>query len=103
MPALDEGSFLLMPTTMPHWGVEENLDVIRLLDQKVNAIPEVENVVGKWGRVNSALDPAPISMFENLINYKSEFILDEKGHRMRFKIDKEGEFCLKNSSTYNPG
>jgi len=100
MPSLDEGSFLLMPTTMPHSGVEENIDVIRLLDKKVNSIPEVDNVVGKWGRVNSALDPAPISMYENVINYKSEYILDESGHRIRFKTDK-GTFVLKDGSKYN--
>jgi len=102
MPALDEGSFLLMPTTMPHSGIEENLEVIRMLDKKVNAIPEVDNVVGKWGRVNSALDPAPTSMYENVINYKSEYILDENGHRLRFKIDNDGAFELKDGSTYNP-
>ncbi len=102
MPSLDEGSFLLMPTTMPHSGVEENLEVIQLLDKKVNSIPEVDNVVGKWGRVNSALDPAPISMFENVINYKSEYILNEKGHRMRFKVDDNGAFILKDGTTYNP-
>jgi len=101
MPSLDEGSFLLMPTTMPHSGVEENIDVIRLLDKKVNNIPEVENVVGKWGRVNSALDPAPISMYENVINYKSEYILDESGHRVRFKID-DNAFVLKDGTKYNP-
>jgi len=94
MPSLDEGSFLLMPTTMPHSGIEENLEVIRLLDKKVNAIPEVENVVGKWGRVSSALDPAPVSMYENVINYKSEYILDEKGHRFRFEVDKKGYYIL---------
>ena len=102
MPSLDEGSFLLMPTTMPHSGVEENLDVIRLLDKKVNSIPEVENVVGKWGRVNSALDPAPISMYENVINYKPEYILDEAGHRLRFKTDDNGAFILKDGTKYNP-
>ena len=102
MPSLDEGSFLLMPTTMPHSGIEENIEVIRILDKKVNAIPEVESVVGKWGRVNSALDPAPVSMFENLINYKPEYILDESGHRIRFQVDKEGAFLLKDGSTYNP-
>lgn len=102
MPALDEGSFLLMPTTMPHSGIEENLEVIRILDMKVNAIPEVENVVGKWGRVNSALDPAPISMFENVINYKPEYILDEDGHRMRFKVNWEGNYILKDSTSYDP-
>lgn len=102
MPSLDEGSFLLMPTTMPHSGIEENLEVIRILDKKVNAIPEVENVVGKWGRVNSALDPAPTSMYENVINYKPEYILNEKGHRMRFKVDKNDAFVLADGSTYNP-
>lgn len=102
MPSLDEGSFLLMPTTMPHSGIEENLEVIRILDKRVNSIPEVESVVGKWGRVNSALDPAPTSMFENVINYKSEYILNESGHRMRFKVDKENAFILKDGNTYNP-
>ncbi len=102
MPALDEGSFLFMPTTMPHSGIAENLEVIALLDKKLNAIPEVESVVGKWGRVNSALDPAPTSMYENVINYKSEYILNEDGHRIRFKVNKDNEFILKDGSTYNP-
>ncbi len=101
MPALDEGSFLLMPTTMPHSGIQENLDVIQLLDKKLNSIPEVENVVGKWGRVSSALDPAPTSMYENIINYKPEYILNEKGHRLRFKVNKDDAFVLKDGSTYN--
>ncbi|MCF8368811.1 MAG: efflux RND transporter permease subunit [Bacteroidales bacterium] len=102
MPSLDEGSFLLMPTTMPHSSIEENLEVIRILDKRMNSIPEVESVVGKWGRVNSALDPAPTSMFENLINYKSEYILSESGHRMRFKVDKNDAFILQDGSIYNP-
>ena len=102
MPALDEGSFLLMPTTMPHSGVQENIDVIRMLDKKINGIPEVANVVGKWGRVNSALDPAPISMYENLINYKPEYILDKNGHRVRFKTDDKGAFILKDGTKYQP-
>jgi len=102
MPSLDEGSFLLMPTTMPHSGIEENLEVIRLLDKKVNSIPEVENVVGKWGRVSSALDPAPVSMYENVINYRPEYMLNDKGYRMRFKVNDEGAFLLKDSTTYNP-
>ncbi len=101
MPTLDEGSFLLMPTTMPHSGVEENMDVIRQVDLRVNTIPEVQSVVGKWGRVNSALDPAPISMFENIINYRPEYILDEDGHRMRFKTNRDGAFMLKDGSTYD--
>ncbi|RZT95982.1 Cu(I)/Ag(I) efflux system membrane protein CusA/SilA [Ancylomarina subtilis] len=102
MPSLDEGSFLLMPTTMPHSGIAENLEVIRMLDKKLNHIPEVESVVGKWGRVNSALDPAPTSMYENVINYKSEYILNEDGHKMRFKVNRDEAFILKDGSVYNP-
>ncbi|MFV1951992.1 MAG: efflux RND transporter permease subunit [Nitrospinota bacterium] len=102
MPSLDEGSYLLMPTTMSHSGIEENIDVIRKLDQRVGSIPEVEMIVGKWGRVKSALDPAPISMFENTINYLPEYIVNEDGHRMRFKVDDEGNYLLKDGSKHNP-
>lgn len=91
MPALDEGAFLLMPTSMPHAGIEQNKEVLRLLDMAVTAIPEVESVVGKLGRTESALDPAPISMYENLINYKTEYITDEQGRRLRFQ-KANGEF-----------
>lgn len=101
MPNLDEGSFLLMPTTMAHSGVEENKEVIGKVDRYVSAIPEVSSVVGKWGRVNSALDPAPISMFENTINYKPEYMVDEDGRRLRFKVDDDGNYLLKDGSTYN--
>lgn len=93
MPALDEGSFLLMPTAMPHAGMQENIKNLRLLDMAVTAIPEVETVVGKAGRVESALDPAPMSMYENIILYKSEYKTDEQGHRIRFAYDaSKGEY-----------
>ena len=85
MPTLDEGSFMLMPTSMPHTGVEENIRYCKILDRRIKAIPEVESVVGKWGRVNSALDPAPIQMYETVINYRPEYELDENGHRKLFK------------------
>ncbi len=102
MPPLDEGSFLLMPSTMPHSGVEENVETIRLLDQRVSAIPEVEMTVGKWGRAASALDPAPISMFENVVNYKPEYVLDEDGYRRRFAVDDKGNFKLQDGGVFNP-
>lgn len=102
MPSLNEGSFLLMPTSMPHTGIEQNLSYIETLDKRISSIPEVEITVGKWGRVNSALDPAPTQMFENTINYRSEYILDQNGHRQRFKVNRKGEFLLANGSTYNP-
>ncbi len=102
MPSLDEGSFLLMPTSMPHTGIQQNIEYIKTLDKRLSSIPEVEVVVGKWGRVNSALDPAPVQMFENTINYKPEYILDVNGQRLRFKTDKSGNFLLKNGSLFNP-
>jgi len=101
MPSLNEGSFLLMPTSMPHSSIEMNLDYIETLDKRLAAIPEVEVAVGKWGRVNSALDPAPVQMFENTINYRPEYILDENGHRLQFRIDREGNYLLKNGGKYN--
>ena len=91
-----------MPTSMPHTGVEQNLKLIETLDRRLATIPEVDVAVGKWGRVNSALDPAPVQMFENTINYRPEYILDSDGHRMRFKVNSKGEFLLKGGGVYNP-
>ncbi len=96
MPSLDEGSFLLMPTSMPHAGVSENRRTLQLLDRAVMTIPEIETVVGKSGRIESALDPAPLSMFENIINYYPEFTLDASGSPGRFKVDASGFFVLQN-------
>ena len=73
MPSLDEGSFLFMPTTMPHAGMEEALDIVRKQDMAIRAIPEIETVVGKIGRAETAIDPAPLSMIETLITYKPEY------------------------------
>jgi len=87
MPPLDEGSYLYMPTTMPHASIGEAMDVLSLQDQRINAIPEVELAVGKIGRVRSPLDPAPVSMIETVINYRSEYLVDASGHRRRFRFD----------------
>ncbi len=73
MPPLDEGSFLYMPTTMPHASIGEALDVLQKQDVLFAAIPEIDSVVGKLGRADSPLDPAPVSMIETVINYKPEF------------------------------
>ena len=96
MPSLNEGSFLLMPTSMPHSGVEENKRVLQQLDMAVASIPEIKMVVGKAGRTESALDPAPLSMYENIIQYKSEYMLNENGERQRYKVNDDGEYVLKN-------
>lgn len=83
MPSLNEGSFLLMPSTMPHTGVEENQRVLQNLDANISRIPEVKGVLGKIGRVNSALDPAPVSMFENVVLYHPEYSENKEGERVR--------------------
>lgn len=83
MPDLDEGSFLFMPTTMPHASIGEVMDVLRKQDIAIEAIPEVESAVGKLGRVESPLDPAPISMIETVINYKPEYGTDAEGKQVR--------------------
>lgn len=92
MPPLDEGSFLLMPTTMAHASIGEALDILQRQDIAIGNIPEVDSVVGKIGRVDSALDPAPIGMIETVINYKNEYITDKAGRRVTFRYDTTGRF-----------
>ena len=99
MPSLNEGSFLLMPTSMPHAGVAENKRVLQQLDMAVASIPEIKTVVGKAGRTTSALDPAPLSMYENIIQYKPEYMLNNNGERQRYKLNNDNEYVLRNGMT----
>ena len=87
MPDLDEGSFLYMPTTMPHASIGESMDAMRKQNMAIRLIPEVKTVVGKLGRAETPLDPAPISMVESVINYHSEFLADPKGKLLMFRFD----------------
>jgi len=103
MPSLDEGSFLLMPTSMPHSGIAYNRQVVGQLDMLLSNIPEVELAVGKLGRAESALDPAPISMYENVINYQPEYVVNEHGRRVRFKVDDDGNYVLASSTDKSEG
>jgi Cu(I)/Ag(I) efflux system membrane protein CusA/SilA len=91
MPSLDEGSFLYMPTTMVHASIGEAMDVLSRQDQALAAVPEIDSVVGKIGRVESPLDPAPISMIETIINYKTEYITDKDGRRVNFRPATPGQ------------
>ena len=88
MPPLDEGSFLFMPTTMVHASIGEALDILSKQDMALRGIPEVDSVVGKIGRAETPLDPAPISMIETVINYTSEYITDPDGRRVTFQYDR---------------
>ena len=102
MPTLDEGSFLLMPTAMPHAGTEEVRDQMQAMDMRVSSIPEVEQAVGKAGRAESALDPAPLSMFETVVQYKSEYRTNAAGQRVRFRVDAAGRFVRDSTNALIP-
>ena len=102
MPRLEEGSFLLMPIGAPHASLEEHKRNLQKLDRALASIPEVEEVLGKLGRAETALDPAPMHMFEIIINYKSEFIQDEAGRAKRFAVDEQGNFLLDSRSQLIP-
>ena len=82
MPPLDEGSFLWMPSMSSHGSIAAALDYLSKQDAAFKSIPEVESVVGKIGRVESALDPAPISMVETDINYKRQYKTHKNGRRL---------------------
>ncbi|MBD3383881.1 AcrB/AcrD/AcrF family protein [candidate division KSB1 bacterium] len=88
MPSLDEGAFLYMPTTMPHASIGEVMDVLRKQDMALQALPEIESAVGKLGRVESALDPAPVSMIETVIHYRDEYY-QENNEYVKYRFDSD--------------
>lgn len=70
MPPLDEGSLLFMPVTLPDVSNSEVKRILQVQDKLIKSIPEVENVLGKAGRANTATDNSPISMIETIILLK---------------------------------
>jgi Cu(I)/Ag(I) efflux system membrane protein CusA/SilA len=70
MPALDEGSFLYMPSLLPAASLTQVMEVLKKQDILMKQIPEVDLVVGKLGRAESALDPAPVGMIETVVSLK---------------------------------
>jgi Cu(I)/Ag(I) efflux system membrane protein CusA/SilA len=72
MPALDEGSLLFMPTTLPNISITEAKRILQVQDKIIKSTPEVDLVLGKVGRAETATDPAPISMIETIILLKPQ-------------------------------
>jgi Cu(I)/Ag(I) efflux system membrane protein CusA/SilA len=70
MPNLNEGTVLYMPTTLPGLSVTKSAELLQLQDRIIRSFPEVESVYGKAGRAQTATDPAPLEMFETVINLK---------------------------------
>ncbi|MGL4206476.1 MAG: efflux RND transporter permease subunit [Aeromonadaceae bacterium] len=72
MPTLHEGSLLFMPAALPGLSVTKAAELLQVQDRIIQSFPEVESVLGKAGRANSATDPAPLEMFETVVNLKPE-------------------------------
>lgn len=89
MPSFDEGAFLSMPTLMPHGSAREAQALMNAQDLAFLTVPEVEEAVGKIGRVESALDPAPMSMLETIITVKNEYLHDPDGSIPTFAFDSD--------------
>jgi copper/silver efflux system protein len=70
MPALDEGTLMYMPTTLPGISVTKAAELLQMQDRIIKSFPEVESVYGKAGHAATATDPAPMEMFETIINLK---------------------------------
>ena len=72
MPTLNEGTLLYMPVSLPSMSITKAGELIQLQDRIIKSFPEVESVFGKAGRAGTATDPAPVEMFETVINLKPE-------------------------------
>jgi copper/silver efflux system protein len=87
MPPLDEGALLYMPVTLPNISIDEARRLIQLQDRIIKSFPEVESVLGKAGRAETATDPAPLSMFETVIVLKPRSQWREGMTRERLEND----------------
>jgi Cu(I)/Ag(I) efflux system membrane protein CusA/SilA len=72
LPPLEEGSILYMPSTMPGISIAESQKLLQVTDRMLKSFPEVDQVLGKAGRADTATDPAPLSMLETVIVLKPE-------------------------------
>jgi Cu(I)/Ag(I) efflux system membrane protein CusA/SilA len=81
----------------------EALSQLGKMDAAIAAIPEVHSAVGKLGRADTPLDPAPISMYETVVSYRPEYKLDDRGRRASFRFDEvNGEFVRDASGSLVP-
>ncbi len=72
MPTLNEGTLLYMPSGLPGMSVTKAAEIMQIQNRIIKSFPEVASVFGKAGRANSATDPAPVEMFETVVNLKPE-------------------------------
>jgi copper/silver efflux system protein len=72
MPTLNEGTLLYMPSSLPGMSITKAAEVLQTQNKIIKSFPEVASVWGKAGRAGTATDPAPVEMFETVINLKPE-------------------------------
>ena len=72
MPTLNEGTLLYMPATLPGLSITKATELVQKQNEIIKSFPEVDSVYGKAGRAATATDPAPLEMFETVINLKPE-------------------------------
>jgi copper/silver efflux system protein len=72
MPTLNEGTLLYMPSSLPGMSITKAAELMQTQNKLIKSFPEVASVYGKAGRANTATDPAPVEMFETVINLKPE-------------------------------
>jgi Cu/Ag efflux pump CusA len=119
MPALDEGTTLDMPTSVPRVSVTQAADDLKHRDGLLRGFPEVESVIGKAGRADTPTDPAPLEMFETLVNFRPKAFwpkrvlkfndairqtravlraLEDKGHVQRMPKEDERDSLLNDTT-----
>lgn len=94
MPALDEGTLLYMPTTLQGLSITKAAEILQKQDRIIKSFPEVESVWGKSGRASTATDPAPLEMFETVINLKPKSLWStgESTEDLIAKLDRALQF-----------
>ncbi|MDF1600242.1 CusA/CzcA family heavy metal efflux RND transporter [Mesorhizobium sp. YIM 152430] len=94
MPELDEGTLMYMPTTLPGLSVTKAAELMQTQDRIIKSFPEVDSVFGKAGRAATATDPAPMEMFETIINLrpKDEWRKDVTVESLKVEMDAALQF-----------
>jgi Cu(I)/Ag(I) efflux system membrane protein CusA/SilA len=94
MPSLNEGTLMYMPTTLPGVSVTKAAELLQVQDRIIKSFPEVASVYGKAGRALTATDPAPLEMFETIINLKpkSEWRTGVTIDSLKAEMDKALQF-----------
>jgi Cu(I)/Ag(I) efflux system membrane protein CusA/SilA len=94
MPSLNEGTLMYMPTTLPGVSVTKAAELLQMQDRIIKSFPEVASVYGKAGRALTATDPAPLEMFETIINLKpkSEWRTGVTIESLKAEMDKALQF-----------